>query len=113
MKLRARIAVLLLLAASALYAGAEAWRSLQPGTSQRMPEELYARFARKEAEAEYYLRACDGFVAVYGGKKGRSPVSVTGIEVSGLRGADRVLLERGIPVADRLELLALLADLGS
>lgn len=113
MKLRSRIALLLVLAAGALYAGGEAWNSLQPGTTHTMPEELYSRFARKEAEAEYYLRSCDGFVAVYGAKKSRSPVSVTAIEVSALRGTDRVLLERGIPVADRMELLSLLEDLGS
>ena len=41
------------------------------------------------------------------------PVTVTAIEVSNLRGADRAMLEKGIPVSDKSELLELLEDLGS
>ena len=63
--------------------------------------------------AEYFLKNCDGFVAVYRSTKGRAPESVTAIEIAGLRAADRAMLERGIPVSDRQELLELLEDFGS
>ena len=58
-------------------------------------------------------KSCDGFVAVYTASRSRAPESVTAIEVASLRSADRAMIERGIPVADRQELLELLEDLGS
>lgn len=113
MKMRIRIALLLLLSAGAMYTGAEALRSIQPPKPDTLSEELSARLAHKEAGARYYLRDCDGYVAVYADSRGRSPMSVTAIEISGLRHTDKVLVERGIPVSDRVELLELLEDLGS
>lgn len=113
MKLRIRIALLLLLSIGAMYTGAEAFKSIQPQNADTLSAELSARLAHKEAGARYYLRSCDGFVAVYSDSRGRSPMSVTAIEVSGLRHTDKLMIERGIPVADRTELLELLEDLGS
>ena len=52
-------------------------------------------------------------MAVYDGDGYRAPLSVTGIELQCLRGADRAMVEAGIPVTDRRELLLLLEDLGS
>ena len=63
--------------------------------------------------AEFFLRSSGGYVAVYTGQKEKEPVTVTAIEVSNLRGADRAMLEKGIPVSDKSELLELLEDLGS
>lgn len=113
MKLRIRIALLLLLSIGAMYTGAEAFKSIQPQKSYTLSDELSARLVHKEAGARYYLRDCDGFVAVFADSRGRSPMSVTSIEVSGLRSTDRAMIERGIPVSDRTELLELLEDLGS
>ena len=78
-----------------------------------VPEEVYASFAGREDSAEFFLRPCDGFVAVYDGRREKTPVSVTDIELANLRGADRALVQKGIPVENRRELLRLLEDLGS
>lgn len=112
MGLKARIALLLCLTAAAIYTGGEALRSLAP-TQTNLPEEIYASFAMREAQAEYFLRSHDGYVAVYNGKRDSEPSSVTPIEVDGLRLADKAMLEKGIPVVSRVELLSLLEDLGS
>ncbi len=52
-------------------------------------------------------------MAVYAGARDSEPVTVTGIELDCLRSADRAMVEQGIPVTDRKELLLLLEDLGS
>jgi len=58
------------------------------------------------------LRALDGRLAVYAADTD-SPMLITDIELSTLRGADRELIEAGLAVADHEALLALLEDLGS
>lgn len=113
MKLRVRIALLVMLSAAAAYTGVCAGRSLHPAARDPLPAEIYARYSSREESAKYFLKNCDGFVAVYSGAKGRTPETVTAIEVASLRGADRAMLERGIPVVDREELLELLEDFGS
>ena len=110
---RLKLALLMCLTAAALYIGVEAYRGLQPERSSELPEELYARFLARAEDAEFYLRGSGAYVAVYSSPRDREPVSVTGIELGGLRGADRAMLEEGIPVTDRKELLLLLEDLGS
>ena len=105
--------MLALLAMTAGYTAKQAYASLQPSEAELLPEEMFAALFGGSGEAEYYLKRCDGFVAVYAGAGERSPESVTAIETSVLRGADRAMLERGIPVSDRETLLALLEDLGS
>lgn len=64
-------------------------------------------------EAAFVLRDCGGFVGVYDSAAAKKPVTVTDIEVSCLRDADRDMLTAGIAVSDREELLSLLEDLGS
>ncbi|MGI5976348.1 MAG: hypothetical protein ACOX68_01435 [Candidatus Limivicinus sp.] len=113
MKLKIRAGILAVLVTLAAYCAAGALKSLKPSDPGELPKEIYARFSMRKNGAEYSLRCCDGFVAVYKNPGGRSPLSVTGIEVSGLRGADRAMLEKGIPVTDTRELLTLLEDLGS
>lgn len=113
MNLKLRAGVLALLGATAVYAALGAAKSLHPVVRDTLPAEIYARYSAIEESAQFFLKSCDGFVAVYKGAKGRSPETVTAIEVSSLRSADRAMLARGIPVTDREELLALLEDLGS
>lgn len=111
MKIRIGLLVCLMVAAAA--AGVGAYRSINRGSALAVPEEVYARFKADEAGAEYYLRSCGGYVAVYSGVRERSPVTVTDIEIAQLRGADKALLDTGIPVTDGRALLYLLEDLGS
>ena len=112
MKLRIKAALLVLLGVTAGYSAEAAYRSLQPIGEQLPPAEIFAPRGDSEA-AEYYLKTCDGLIAVYAGAGARRPERVTAIETAGLRHMDRALLARGIPVADREALLALLEDLGS
>lgn len=113
MKLKMRIALLLCLAAAAMYTGAEALRGLQPERDSLLPQEIYSRFAARAETAEYFLKSSGDYVAVFQRPRDRQPLSVTGIELAQLRGADRAMVEAGIPVGDRRELLLLLEDLGS
>ena len=112
MGLKLRAALLTYLAATAAYTGVKAYRSIVPAVEE-VPEEVYASFEGREDSAEFFLRPCDGFVAVYEGRREKTPVSVTDIELANLRGADRALVQKGIPVENRRELLRLLEDLGS
>ncbi|MDO4815160.1 MAG: hypothetical protein Q4A83_00960 [Bacillota bacterium] len=62
--------------------------------------------------AEYYLRDCDGFIAVYRGASA-TPINITEIETATLNDTDFELLQKGIPAESRNELLLLLEDLSS
>ncbi len=112
MGLKLRIALMTCLVAAAAFTAAEAFRSIVPEKTA-IPEEVYARFRGREEDAEYFLRPCQGYVAVYGSQREKEPVSVTDIELANLRSADRAMVQKGIPVADQRELLSLLEDLGS
>ncbi len=113
LRLKLRIALLMCLVAAAVYTGAEAWRGLRPAQESKLPEEIYARFLARADTAEFYLKGQGDYVAVYAGARDSEPVTVTGIELDCLRSADRAMVEQGIPVTDRKELLLLLEDLGS
>ena len=113
MKIRAKAALLMCLMAGALCSAAEAFRSVQPPADARLPKEIYERFAVRADAAEFVLRDNGKYVAVYEKAKSRDPLSVTGIELRCLREADRAMVEAGIPVISRRELLLLLEDLGS
>lgn len=113
MNLKLRAGLLAILGAAAVYTGTKAVKTLRPTVRDTVPQEIYARYARSEESAQFFLKSCDGFVAVYKGAKGHAPETVTTIEVACLRSADRAMLERGIPVSDRQQLLELLEDLGS
>ena len=110
---RAKAALLMCLMAGALWSAAEAFRSVQPPVSAQLPKEIYERYAVRADAAEYVLKNSGKYVAVYEKAKSREPVSVTGIELRCLREADRAMVEAGIPVISRRELLLLLEDLGS
>ena len=110
---RAKAAVLLLLTAGALYSAAEAFRSVQRPVSAKLPKDIYERYAVRADAAEFLLKEDGGRVAVYERAHPREPLEVTGIELRCLRAADRAMVEAGIPVISRRELLLLLEDLGS
>ncbi|MBQ4651306.1 MAG: hypothetical protein IJB78_01165 [Oscillospiraceae bacterium] len=112
MGLRLRIALLMCLAAAAAWSAVEAYESLKPPKIYEVPEAVYAEYTTGEENAQYQLKACDGYVAVYGGRGGGKPM-MTDIELSALASADRAMIELGIPVKNREELLLLLEDLGS
>ena len=113
MRYRARAALLLILGALAAHSAFAAVGSVRAPWDWALPQEIYARLTEREDEAAYLLRSRDGLVAVYEGENRRRPAELTDIEVALLRRADRAMLDRGIPAADREELLMLLEDLGS
>lgn len=113
MKLRLRAGLLMVLAAAAAYTGAEAYRTLQPPSRDELPMQIYAALAARAEEAQFFLRSCGGYVAVYRDAKYKTEPELTAIETAELRSADRAMLEKGIPVSGRSELLELLEDLGS
>ena len=112
MRIRGRIALLMLLAAAAAFTGAEAWRTLRLPEDSRLPHEIYDAYSAQAESALYYLRESGGRVAVFEKARGREPLRVTKIELKSLREADRAMVEAGIPVLSRQELLLLLEDLG-
>lgn len=112
MGLKIRIALMTCLVAAAAFAASEAYKSIIPAQTV-IPEEVYAQFRAREDEAQFFLRPCDGYVAVYDGQREKIPVTVTEIEIGSLRSTDKALIQKGIPVTDQRELLSLLEDLGS
>lgn len=62
-------------------------------------------------EQGFVLGEYEGRLAIFGQSK--EPISVTEIELDGLRAADREKVQEGIPVTTREELVSLLEDLGS
>ena len=65
------------------------------------------------AEAEFVLRDWKGYVSVFAPDDEDDPLQVTSIETASLRGRDRALLEGGLTVGSREQLLLLLEDLGN
>ena len=73
---------------------------------------------RKHTEGDaqtgsYVLADYGGSVAIFDSGNSETPMQVTDIELATLRAADRKLIETGVPVSTREELVALLEDLGS
>jgi hypothetical protein len=112
MKLKLRALLLGCLVVGACYAGVKAYRSIVPGEDS-VSSKVYAELNVDDGKAKFYLKPSGEYVAVYSGKRDKSPVSVTEIEIAGLRGTDRDLLKKGIPVESYTDLLKLLEDLGS
>lgn len=113
MGLRLKIALLMCAVAAAVYTGVEAFRSMQPAEKNIIPEEIYARYVARADTAQFFLKDKGDYVAVYRRERDKDPVTITNIELACLRNVDRAMVEAGIPVADRWELLQLLEDLGS
>ncbi|MBQ7692496.1 MAG: hypothetical protein IJT29_02685 [Oscillospiraceae bacterium] len=113
MLMKLKTALLLCLMSAAALALCGAYRSLRPFGGPALPEEVAARFVGRDEDAAYFLREEEGYVAVFVDRRERESLRRTEIEASSLRAADRLLLQKGIPAGDNLELLSLLEDLGS
>ena len=97
-----------LLTAAVLLTAAAVIAAVYP---ENEPDEVFSPPA-EEISAEFYLRDCDGFIAVYRGDSS-TPIDVTDIETATLTSTDAEKLSVGIPARSRNELLMLLEDLGS
>lgn len=113
MKLRIKLGLLVCLALSSGYIASKALETITPVAEASPPDEVYENYTVYAQNAEYYLRDFDGYVGVFASDRGGEPVEVTDIELSCLREADRAMIQNGLPVCDRMQLLTLLEDLGS
>jgi hypothetical protein len=68
---------------------------------------------RENEDSAYILTESNGYVAICSAASEGTPAVITDIEARTLRDSDRLMLERGIRVASREELMMLLEDLGS
>jgi hypothetical protein len=62
--------------------------------------------------AQFVLRDYRGYVSVFSPKETREPVQITAIRTDSLRRADQRLLEGGLSVGSREQLMLLLEDFG-
>lgn len=108
-----RVFLLLGLMSAAACSALGAYRSVRPLPSAELPGEVYRGLLADADRAEFLLRGRDGYIAVFPNRRGAEPEELTPIPLSTLRAADRAMLERGIPAANRQSLLQLLEDLGS
>ena len=106
----------ILLAALVITAGVMGTRAISGIRAQAQREETPSGSAYasvQEEKAEYYLRDCGGYVAVFKGGQPDTPINVTDIETETLNDTDREMLIGGIPADGREELLSLLEDFSS
>jgi len=113
MKTRLKIALMILLSLAAMRSAVGAYKSIKPYALSALPEDIYYKYSVRDEKAVYCLKSCDGFVAVYDSEHPRTPLNITIIETSCLRGIDKAMLDKGIPVETDVQLLELLEDLGS
>ena len=113
MRTRIRAFLLMCLMAAAAYTALGAFESIRSPWEGALPADAYRALVREADQAKFFLRAQDGYVAVYPNRRGAGPERVTHIEICTLRAEDRAMLSRGIPAADRQSMLQLLEDLGS
>ncbi len=109
MRLRYRIGACILLLATAALCASYTVADLRGTQRREVTQETPAPVTATE---RFTLCARNGCVAVLDPALGETAV-VTDIELATLREADRKLIEAGLPVASREQLLALLEDLGS
>ena len=62
--------------------------------------------------AQFVLRDYRGYVSVFAPRQPREPLQITAIRTESLRRADQRLLESGLTVGSREQLLLLLEDFG-
>lgn len=113
MRTRIRAFLLMCLMAAAAYTALGALESIRSPWESALPADTYSDLLREADQAKFYLRAQDGYIAVYPNRRGAGPERITRIEIITLRAEDRAMLSRGIPAADRQNMLQLLEDLGS
>ena len=105
MKQRTKLVCVALLCLAAVFCAGAAIRGFQT------PET--GRASYDGAEPAYVLREYDGYVSVYAAQDAQRPLQVTNITVNTLRRHDRDLLQSGLTVGSREQLLLLLEDLGA
>jgi len=105
MQIKYRLCACILMAAAAVLCASYTVADL------RSPPQPVTVTAAPKTE-DYALCARNGYLAVLDPELGTVPV-LTDIALAGLRDADRQLVETGIHVETREELLSLLEDLGS
>lgn len=103
MKTGIKITLCTALAAAALTMAVFTLAGFTPAKHTKMPPR----------EAYYVLGESNGNIAVYRSGDMSSPVTVTNIELSQLREADRSMISAGLIAGSESELLMLLEDLGS
>ncbi|HBD85814.1 MAG TPA: hypothetical protein DC001_00125 [Clostridiales bacterium] len=111
MRLWIKAALMCVLVVAAAVTAGWALRSIKASAEDSPP--VSYEWSCSEADAEFVLREYLGYVGVFNAGSGKTPITVTDIETGSLRDADRNMLNAGIAVADRDELLTLLEDLGS
>ena len=113
MRTQIRAFLLMCLMAASARTALDAFHSIRAPADSALPAELYESLRREAEHPAYVLRAQDGYVAVCPARETGAGPERTRIELGTLRAADRAMLRRGIPAADRRSLLLLLEDLGS
>lgn len=109
-KMRVKAAGLAAMAIIAAYLGV--WAISDVGAGVEKPD-YYMEAVYVPEGTQYVLREYEGHVGVFAPGSAGKPQDLTEIETSSLRASDRKLLQGGIPVSSRDELLSLLEDLGS
>ena len=111
MKFKIRSAALCGLAALSLLSGTAAVKSIDREEGKN--DTLIADSTPVQSAAQYYLRECEGYIAVFSDLSSDTPLSVTDIETVTLTDADRDLLKNGIAAENKTELIKLLEDFNS
>ena len=111
MKISSKTGILCALAVMSVMSGAAAVKSLDKGAADNGP--LPAEVNAADDVPEFYLRECEGYIAVFAGKSSDTPLRITDIETVTLTDTDRALLRNGIAAGDKTQLLKLLEDLSS
>ncbi len=113
MKFKIKIAVLCVLCATAVAMTVGAVKTIAAPDAVSTPPVAVSNASVDDKNAEYYLRDCSGYVAVFRGADSKTPIKVTDIETETLNTVDRGLLQQGIPAENKNELLMLLEDFSS
>ena len=111
MKHKLRVLVMGTMISAAAFCASAAYSDLKNASRCPVPEEIYAPYARQADSAGFFLGSSGGYVTVYKDRRFREPLETTDIETALLPAPDRAMLEVGIPVRDRTQLLMLLEDL--
>lgn len=113
MKNTIKIAVLAALCLTAVAMSVGAVKSIAAPEAASTPPADVSNASVEDKNAEFYLRDCSGYVAVFKGADSKTPIKVTDIETETLNTVDRNKLAQGIPAENKNELLMLLEDFSS
>ncbi len=113
MKNTIKIAVLCVLCVTAVAMSVGAVKSIAAPEAASTPPAGVSNASVEDKNAEFYLRDCSGYVAVFRGADSKTPIKVTDIETETLNTVDRSKLAQGIPAENKNELLMLLEDFSS